>query len=88
MYERLFIWCTSRSISIWHTCYCLCVENWGYIVNKQEMIDKLHQAYQLVQEVHTAIEHIPEMAKKHIHVDSEVMAFIYDIEDTESEDLE
>jgi len=60
----------------------------GYIVNKQEMINKLHQAYQLVQEVHTAIEHIPEMAKKHIHVDSEVMAFIYDIEDTESEDLE
>jgi hypothetical protein len=57
-------------------------------VNKQEMIDKLHQAYQLVQEVHTAIEHIPEMAKKHIHVDSEVMAFIYDIEDTESEDFE
>ena len=88
MYERLFIWCTCRCVGIWHTCYCLCVENWGYIVNKQEMIDKLHQAYQLVQEVHTAIEHIPEMAKKHIHVDSEVMAFIYDIEDTESEDLE
>ena len=52
------------------------------------MIDKLHQAYKLVQEVHTAVEHIPNLADKHIHVDSEVMAFIYDIEDTESEDLE
>jgi hypothetical protein len=57
-------------------------------MTRQEMIDKLYQAYQLVQEVHTAIEHIPEMAKKHIHVDSEVMAFIYDIEDTESEEFE
>jgi hypothetical protein len=57
-------------------------------VTKQEMIDKLHQAYKLVQEVHTAVEHIPDLADKHIHVDSEVMAFIYDVEDTESEDLE
>jgi hypothetical protein len=64
------------------------VENWGYIVTRQEMIDKLYQAYQLVQEVHTAIEHKPELAKKHIHVDSEVMAFIYDVEDLESEDFE
>ena len=88
MYERLFIRYGCRCVGIWHTCYCLCVENWGHIVTRQEMIDKLYQAYQLVQEVHTAIEHIPEMAKKHIHVDSEVMAFIYDVEDTESEDLE
>jgi hypothetical protein len=57
-------------------------------MTRQEMIDKLYQAYQIVQEVHTAVEHNPELAKKHIHVDSEVMAFIYDIEDTESEDLE
>ena len=57
-------------------------------MTRQEMIDKLHQAYKLVQEVHTAIEHKLELAKKHIHVDSEVMAFIYDIEDTESEDFE
>jgi hypothetical protein len=57
-------------------------------MTRQEMIDKLYQAYQLVQEVHTAIEHKPELAKKHIHVDSEVMAFIYDIEDIESEEFE
>ena len=57
-------------------------------MTRLEMIDKLYQAYQIVQEVHTAVEHKPELAKKHIHVDSEVMAFIYDIEDTESEDLE
>ena len=57
-------------------------------MTRLEMIDKLHQAYKLVQEVHTAVEHKPELAKKHIHVDSEVMAFIYDIEDTESEDFE
>ena len=57
-------------------------------MTRQEMIDKLHQAYKLVQEVHTAVEHKPELAKKHIHVDSEVMAFIYDVEDLESEEFE
>lgn len=32
-------------------------------MTKQEMIEKLYQAYQLVQEVHTAVEFIPEIAK-------------------------
>lgn len=57
-------------------------------MTKQEMIDKLYQAYQLVQEVHTAVEFLPDIAKKHIHVDSEVMDFIYTIEDTNSEEFD
>ena len=57
-------------------------------MTKQEMIDKLYQAYQLVQEVHTAVEFIPDIAKKHLHTDSEIMDFIYTIEDTNSEEFE
>ena len=57
-------------------------------MTKQEMIDKLYEAYKLVQEVHTAVEFIPEIAKKHLHTDSEVMDFIYTIEDTNSEEFE
>ncbi len=57
-------------------------------MTKQEMIDKLYQAYQLVQEVHTAVEFIPDIAKKHLHTDSEVMDFIYTIEDTDWKEFE
>ena len=57
-------------------------------MTKQEMIDKLYQAYQLVQEVHTAVEFIPDIAKKHLHTDSEVMDFIYTIEDADWKEFE
>lgn len=55
---------------------------------KQELIEKLYQAYKLVQEVHTSIEHIPDIAKKHLHTDSEIMDFIYSIEDTNWKEFE
>jgi hypothetical protein len=58
---------------------------------KNELLDKLVKAFDLVREVQDAVNNFPElkeMAQKHHEVDQHIMSFIYDIEDTNSEEFE
>ena len=58
---------------------------------KEQLLNKLVQAFDLVREVQDALDNFPdikEIADKHIAVDQHIMSFIYDIEDTNSEEFE
>ena len=58
---------------------------------KEQLLDKLVQAFDLVREVQDELNNFPdlkEMAQKNHEVDQHIMSFIYDIEDTNFEEFE
>jgi hypothetical protein len=57
---------------------------------KEQLLNKLVQAFDLVREVQDELNNFPEikeMAQKNHEVDQHIMSFIYDIEDTNSEEF-
>ena len=58
---------------------------------KEQLLNKLVLAFDLVREVQDELDNFPnikEMAEKHHQLDQHIMSFIYDIEDTNSEEFE
>ena len=58
---------------------------------KEQLLNKIVLAFDLVREVQDELDNFPdikEMAEKHHQLDQHIMSFIYDIEDTNSEEFE
>jgi hypothetical protein len=55
---------------------------------KEQLLNKLVIAHKLVREVQDELDYHPELLQKHMQVDQYIMALIYDIEDTNSEEFD